>query len=293
MQSTGGDLDMAVSSYFDMMSGNTGAAPAPAPAPARSVEAKPAPSGPRSTPASSATQRATAQISDEEYARRLAAEMHQLDDDDDVVMMTGPSGASRPGVGSGKGWGAAGDVRAADDQRVDRLIDGNSAGIPLGALGVAGQMLGTFRMPQVHRAFLEGPASAGGKGGGRKGVGAAASGKLASLLSAPSELVFPGPYEAAREFGKAHKRWLLVNIQKDEEFDRFVGPARIGGRTWPWWPGGGSLFGAQPTMSAIHIRAYQTPSHLPKALICSPSPSSRPSPTTFTHIARPSPAAGV
>jgi hypothetical protein len=41
---------------------------------------------------------------------------------------------------------------------------------------------------------------------------------LSDMFAAPKELMFHGPFQAARQAGKDSKRWLLVNIQSDADF---------------------------------------------------------------------------
>eukprot|EP00752_Nemacystus_decipiens_P004966 g4518.t1 len=43
--------------------------------------------------------------------------------------------------------------------------------------------------------------------------------KLANMFSPPTSIMFMGDFQAARQAAKQQKKWLLVNIQADDEFD--------------------------------------------------------------------------
>jgi hypothetical protein len=241
LDAAGGDVGAAATMFFDMDGdgGGSGGGGAPPPRPAA----------------------AAARLTDEQLAAQLAVLDSDGEDDARIVGDGGGGGrggARGPprGAGRGRDDDERGAVRAADEARTERMISHPAGALRLGAVGVAGQALGSFRVPHVPSAFMDaagGAATRGGGGGGGPvagaagaaaaarsygdgtagfggaaapkrggGVGGGGGGKpsLANLLGAPVDLIFPGPYETAREFAKQSQRWLLVNIQKDAEFDR-------------------------------------------------------------------------
>lgn len=128
-------------------------------------------------------------------------------------------------------------VRAASEAKVERLVDGGMGGYGGSGMGLASERI---VMPQVNSAFRNFEAERlqrkGGKPGatvttakGRGGAGAGAGGKdLSTLFRPPTAMIFPGGWDALRAAGKSAGRWLLVNIQDDEEFDSW----RLNRDTW-------------------------------------------------------------
>lgn len=123
-------------------------------------------------------------------------------------------------------------VRAASDARVERLVDTG-----MGGYGGPGHGLASDRMvmPQVNSAFRNFEAERVHRGGGKPGATATAAGTrgrgtkdLSAIFRPPTHMIFPGGWEALRAAGKAAGRWLLVNIQDDEEFDSW----RLNRDTW-------------------------------------------------------------
>ena len=111
-------------------------------------------------------------------------------------------------------------VRAPEQQRVERLAD--FAG---GGLGNGGAH--PVFIPQVHsafRSFADESKGGGGRignggGGGKKGTAALSKAtSLASIMAPPTALIFPGTFAAVRTAAKNTGRWVLVNIQVDEDF---------------------------------------------------------------------------
>ncbi|CAN0291872.1 unnamed protein product, partial [Ectocarpus fasciculatus] len=43
--------------------------------------------------------------------------------------------------------------------------------------------------------------------------------KLANMFSPPTDIMFMGDFQSARQAAKQQKKWLLVNIQTEDEFD--------------------------------------------------------------------------
>ena len=251
MQSSGGDVAAAVSVYYDMM--GDGGMPAPAPAPAAGAAARSggAPSNssssssrgaPCGSSSSSSGDRAAAGMSDEEYAAQLAAEMYG-DDNGRGSGSDHPMGRSSSTNGNAAPFSP--EVRAPEEQKIERLIDFPGAGraggggrggmhglLPGMAYGVGGNLLGPVQGAYVPSAFrglkdvargntaaaAVSAAAASAAGGKRKGAsgGGGGGGKgagLASLLGPPTDLLFEGTYDDARTFAKAHGRWLMVNLQ--------------------------------------------------------------------------------
>ncbi|GMI39068.1 hypothetical protein TeGR_g8754, partial [Tetraparma gracilis] len=123
-------------------------------------------------------------------------------------------------------------VRAADARRVESLMGGG------GMMG--GGMGGSYDGVGGVGGLLSGGSAAFFSGGGAYDARAAGTvdsatwtldedapegsaserkdKNLSDMFAAPKELMFHGPFQAARQAGKDSKRWLLVNIQSDADF---------------------------------------------------------------------------
>ncbi|CAM9333923.1 unnamed protein product [Laminaria digitata] len=146
----------------------------------------------------------------------------------------GQEGLSWPGgaphgmggdVGGGPNPGDPDYVRPADPYKRQRLVDdtrshgygGMSTMRPWGGAPTSAAI--PFRdfaqeSRQASNAFAA-------KGGDRSSNSAVNEKhrKLAYMFSPPTELMFMGDFQAARQAAKQQKKWLLVNIQADGEFD--------------------------------------------------------------------------
>jgi UBA-like domain/Thioredoxin-like len=130
------------------------------------------------------------------------------------------------GGGSGGGYGYDEEgVRAAMQDKVEQLVGGADNRGYYSTGGFAQQRAAIPQVPAAFRNFEQEQKALASKGKGGKGGGAKG---LASLLRPPTELLHHGSWEEFRGAGKKEKKWLLVNIQDDKDFDSF----RLNRDTW-------------------------------------------------------------
>ncbi|CAB1116759.1 unnamed protein product [Ectocarpus sp. CCAP 1310/34] len=163
---------------------------------------------------------------------------------------TGGGGGGSGGAGEAAGGGAAlstpafpskaggpqpGDsdyVRPADPYKRQRLVEDprSHGGHPYGGMATAARWSGAaaqghipFRdFQEEHRqaALASNPFASAAKGKRPSDPAAAEKQKkLASIFSPPTDIMFMGDFQAARQAAKQQKKWLLVNIQTEAEFD--------------------------------------------------------------------------
>jgi hypothetical protein len=174
---------------------------------------------------------------------------------DDVGMMGGDSFGGG-GIAGGDAMDAMLDangelqVRAPDTVKRQRLVDegaGHAQGYVDGEDEGASAMGGGVnpfrdfgREARTMKAAAAGPGGSGGPvligvSGGAAGGGAGAASasgagsdgggadsqqqQLSDLFAPPRELMFTGPFQAARSQAKDERKWLMVNVQRDDEFD--------------------------------------------------------------------------
>ncbi|MEW5309670.1 MAG: hypothetical protein WDW38_001539 [Sanguina aurantia] len=134
----------------------------------------------------------------------------------------GSEGFGGFGGGNGGGHGDEEEVRAPIASRVERLYD------PTGPAGSGYSPAMMAAMLSHRQAAQAGPAesivdafgdfkSEGGSGGGS----AEDSNRLSGMFKAPSELLFKGSFEQAKQVAGTEGRWLLVNIQSADEFGSY------------------------------------------------------------------------
>ncbi|CAN0409967.1 unnamed protein product [Ectocarpus fasciculatus] len=123
-------------------------------------------------------------------------------------------------------------VRPADPYKRQRLVEDprSHGGHPYGGMATAARWSGAaaqghipFRdFQEEHRqaALASNPFSSAAKGKRPSDPAAAEKQKkLANMFSPPTDIMFMGDFQSARQAAKQQKKWLLVNIQTEDEFD--------------------------------------------------------------------------
>jgi len=107
-------------------------------------------------------------------------------------------------------WGDLDSVRAPDQTKRARLIE--TASEPLGFMTMQNSARDPFRnFRQEQRRRLNPPDS--------EEAVSAKHHKLAKLFEPPLEIIFNGTFQEARTLAKEESKFLIVNIQKTDEFD--------------------------------------------------------------------------
>eukprot|EP01025_Chloroclados_australasicus_P006540 TRINITY_DN120_c0_g1_i1.p1 TRINITY_DN120_c0_g1~~TRINITY_DN120_c0_g1_i1.p1 ORF type:complete len:464 (+),score=79.67 TRINITY_DN120_c0_g1_i1:181-1572(+) len=129
---------------------------------------------------------------------------------------------------------ASGEIRAPIAQKVERLYEDEPPVIPLRSRGrVQNEVVDAFRDFSYERELRSGgshvigsSSSNRGGNGGPNGSVAGGSGpeqvegnaSLAEMYKAPVEITWKGSFESALEAAQGKNRWLLINIQSNQQF---------------------------------------------------------------------------
>lgn len=123
-------------------------------------------------------------------------------------------------------------IRAPMQARVEQLSATHGSLLPAARYAPDGMPMRSAPQPTVHRAFrnFREERADMSRASSSSSSGAAPSRNLATLLRPPTELLFAGTFDEAREVARRERKWLLVNIQVDEEFDCW----RLNRDTWKY-----------------------------------------------------------
>ena len=165
---------------------------------------------------------------DEAMARRLQEEMYGGSTEQGVRAPIARQTETLLGPGADVGIMAGSDTDAAIQQRMRAFQERRTRGLspldphhPFSNLNVGGAR-GIFNQHQTSDIWHNDqpdtrPSLSEATGGASEA--SARSNMLARLFQPPWELMFKGSWEDARDEGKEHKRWILINIQDGSIFD--------------------------------------------------------------------------